>query len=260
MLSNNKEIKPLFSIITACYNGIPWMKTWFDSIMAQTYRPLEVVMSDDASDDSSVRMARKFKKSFTNNGIIFSVNKNKKRRQYGQCLSDAYQRCNGSYVGILDIDDCLCSWSIEHVMDLYFRHPDIGHIYTQFEVCDKDLNRNRTGFCAAPRDGESILSMSRDYKEHIYSHFKTFKNVHDSHKIFPTSKCCVDLSIGLNLEEQYPGGFTNKICYQYRSNVPGSISAVHGTTRRLYWNTIIKQFIKSREFSGAKPFPIIKIN
>ena len=54
---NNK-----FTIITASSNKYPYLKDWMESIIEQKYRPLEVVMVDDCSEDKTRKLIKIFRK------------------------------------------------------------------------------------------------------------------------------------------------------------------------------------------------------
>ena len=51
-------MKPLVSVIVPIYNAAPYLQETLDSILASTYRPLEVVMVDDGSKDDSRKIAQ----------------------------------------------------------------------------------------------------------------------------------------------------------------------------------------------------------
>ena len=53
---------PLVSCIVPVFNGEPYLREAVESILAQTHRPLEIVIADDGSTDASPRIAREFGK------------------------------------------------------------------------------------------------------------------------------------------------------------------------------------------------------
>ncbi|MEE1303079.1 MAG: glycosyltransferase family 2 protein, partial [Bacteroidales bacterium] len=53
-------MKPLVSVIIPIYNAAPFLKETLDSVMESTYRPIEVIMIDDGSKDSSLAIAQEY--------------------------------------------------------------------------------------------------------------------------------------------------------------------------------------------------------
>lgn len=51
---------PLVSVIIPVYNGEPYLAEAIASVLAQTYRPLEVIVADDGSTDGSGQIAQQF--------------------------------------------------------------------------------------------------------------------------------------------------------------------------------------------------------
>lgn len=50
--------QPLISVLIGVYNGAPYLGAAIDTVFAQTYRPIEVIVVDDGSDDGSAEVAR----------------------------------------------------------------------------------------------------------------------------------------------------------------------------------------------------------
>ena len=53
-------MKPLVSVIVPMYNAAPFVGEALESIVASTYRPIEVIVVDDGSTDDSLRVAQAF--------------------------------------------------------------------------------------------------------------------------------------------------------------------------------------------------------
>ena len=52
--------RPLVSILIPVYNGAAYLQEALDSILAQTYRPLEILLLDDASTDGTAAIAAEY--------------------------------------------------------------------------------------------------------------------------------------------------------------------------------------------------------
>ena len=52
---------PLVSICIPSYNGEKWIREAIDSALAQTYKPLEIVIVDDASTDNTLEIIQSYR-------------------------------------------------------------------------------------------------------------------------------------------------------------------------------------------------------
>jgi glycosyltransferase involved in cell wall biosynthesis len=53
-------MNPLVSVIVPVYNGEPYLKDAIDSILKQTYQPIEIIVVDDGSTDRSKEVVKSF--------------------------------------------------------------------------------------------------------------------------------------------------------------------------------------------------------
>lgn len=52
--------RPLVSVLIPCYNAAPYIAATLESVLAQTWRPLEIIVVDDGSTDSSAEVVSSF--------------------------------------------------------------------------------------------------------------------------------------------------------------------------------------------------------
>ncbi len=91
---------PLVSVAIATYNGAPYLRAQLDSIYAQTYQPIEVVVTDDGSTDGTLDILAEYRdryglRFFQNEGTLGLV-KNFER---------AIALCRGEFMALCDQDD-----------------------------------------------------------------------------------------------------------------------------------------------------------
>ena len=55
-------MKPLVSVIVPLYNASAYIVEALDSVLASTYRPIEVIVMNDGSTDDSLRVAETYAK------------------------------------------------------------------------------------------------------------------------------------------------------------------------------------------------------
>ena len=91
-------MKPLVSVIMNCYNGDRFLRQAIDSVYCQTYDNWEIIFWDNASTDSSAKIAR----SYDDKIRYFLATKN---TPLGEARNLALNKASGKYVAFLDCDD-----------------------------------------------------------------------------------------------------------------------------------------------------------
>jgi len=247
-----------FTILTSAYNSSKFMNDWAKSVLAQAYRPLEVVFIDDCSKDDTLSRIYQLEPEFLEQDIELKILSNEQRAYCGSSYKKAWENSSGFFFGVLDADDALVDDAVEYVVELYERYTNIAWIYTQFNMFNKKMEFLRKGFCCAPARGESMLSLGLKGK-HTFSHWRTFSQRHPRlDKIWGAGlKSSVDKYMGYRLEEFAPGLFTNRICYNYRTGSPGAISRVEKAMKQ--WKKVKVDAVGRRKKYNLKPFKIISI-
>ena len=86
-------MKPLVSVIVPIYNAASFLKETLDSILASTYRPIEVIMVDDGSKDDSLHIAQAFCALHTECSVIAQHNQG-----VSVARNNAIRHANGVYI------------------------------------------------------------------------------------------------------------------------------------------------------------------
>jgi teichuronic acid biosynthesis glycosyltransferase TuaG len=97
----NIESTPLVSIITPLYNASSFISETILSVQNQNYLNWELIIVDDASLDSSVKIAEEF----ANNDSRIFVYRNKQNKGAAFCRNLATEKAKGDFVAFLDADD-----------------------------------------------------------------------------------------------------------------------------------------------------------
>lgn len=111
------ESSPLVSIIIPCYNAEPWIGECLDSAIAQTYRPLEIIVIDDGSTDGSLDVIKRYAQQHPDL-IQYETGPNR-----GGCAARnrGFALSKGEYVMFLDADDVISANAIEEHMKVQLR-------------------------------------------------------------------------------------------------------------------------------------------
>ena len=104
-------MKPLVSVIVPLYNAAAYIVETLDSILASSYRPLEVIVVNDGSTDNSLAVALAY--AATHQGIQVISQKN---AGVSATRNHAIQGAKGEYILPVDADDKISSTYIEHAV------------------------------------------------------------------------------------------------------------------------------------------------
>jgi glycosyltransferase involved in cell wall biosynthesis/radical SAM superfamily enzyme YgiQ (UPF0313 family) len=132
---------PLVSVCIPVYNGEKYISEALESVIAQTYSNIEIIISDNDSDDKTLEIIQSFKKRFKFEFLILL------HRQYGMiqnwnfCISHA----KGKYIKYLFCDDLLEPTCIEEMVNLAEQDEEIGLVFSPRKLIieeNKDIHRN----------------------------------------------------------------------------------------------------------------------
>jgi len=251
--------KKLFSILTSAYNAEKYIEDYADSILIQNYRPLELVFINDFSADSTLDKIESYRKTFEQKDIRFRVMSNNSNYGCGGSYKIAAYQAEGFYLGVVDSDDCLTLDAVENIVKLYNAFPDFSYIYTQYDVCDSNMNFIKTGISSFPGRGKSLLQAGTT-GSHAFSHWRTFSRrmkgeITDVFEYNVNS--AVDKYMGYLLEERGKGLFAESVFYKYRSGLKNSISSKKSSDGD--WREMINDFKNKRVKHRISPFEIKKI-
>ena len=112
----NRAVSPLVSVIVPIYNTEQYLEECIESLISQTYHPLEVILVDDGSTDSSGKICDRFVADHPFIKVFHTVNQGRtKARIYG------VEKSEGEYVAFVDADDYVATEYVEHMVDCLFR-------------------------------------------------------------------------------------------------------------------------------------------
>jgi glycosyltransferase involved in cell wall biosynthesis len=113
-LPQGSDGRPLVSVIIPCYNSARYLAETIESVLAQTYPRVEVVLVDDGSTDATAQIAQDYPVNYvyqTNRGISAARN-------------TGFLHSQGKYVLFLDHDDRLLPRGVEAGVKLLEEHPE----------------------------------------------------------------------------------------------------------------------------------------
>jgi glycosyltransferase involved in cell wall biosynthesis len=124
---------PLVSICVPTWNSATYLRSSLDSILAQDYRNLEVIISDNASQDDTVTILREYER----DGRV-RLNLNDRNIGAGPNFNRLIGLAKGEFVAIYHSDDVYKPDIVSASVELLQRSPDVGLVGTMAHVVNQD--------------------------------------------------------------------------------------------------------------------------
>lgn len=178
----NKEY--LFTIIMPIYNAEEYLEYSIKSVLSQTFDNFELLLIDDGSTDSSLKIAKKYQGdniriiSRDNKGILYT-------------RIEGIKEAKGKYIMFVDSDD-LISNNVLEVFSKYVKDKDYDIIRGNYELFGRNFKKEKIEF-------PYLKEINRgDYKEKVYDKFLT-SPIYNSIWRTAIKKDIFDTSIPLNI-------------------------------------------------------------
>lgn len=140
----NSDGYGLVSVIMPTYNAANWVGDSIESVLSQTYRDLELIITDDCSTDGTRDILRDYERKDPRVTVIYEPNNLGAGHTRNRCIEHA----RGRYIAFCDSDD---RWMPEKLeKQLAFMHEkDCCMVYASYITCDEQgVNK---GIIVAPR-------------------------------------------------------------------------------------------------------------
>lgn len=128
---------PLVSVCVPTYNGERFIQATLQSILAQDYRPLEVVIGDDHSQDQTLAICEAFQAAVVDPAFTIKILSHDRLGLAGNwnfCVANS----TGDYLKFLLQDDLLLPDCISDLVGLARKDEEIGLVFCQREIICED--------------------------------------------------------------------------------------------------------------------------
>lgn len=135
--------KPLISIPIVTYNSSEYIIETLESVKAQTYPRIELIISDDCSKDDTVTLCREWLAKNSARFERIELIEAKKNTGVSGNLNRAEAACTGEWVKLLDGDDLLLPSCLEDYVTYVTEHPEIVYLFSRGEAFGSTEERNK---------------------------------------------------------------------------------------------------------------------
>lgn len=125
---------PLVSIAMCTYNGERFLKEQLESILNQTYKNIELIITDDCSKDTTVEIIKEYQKSDSR----IKLYQNENNLGFVKNFEKAISLCKGEYITLSDQDDI---WKLEKIETYVNEIGENMLIYSDAELIDQFSNK-----------------------------------------------------------------------------------------------------------------------
>jgi len=129
LMPERAEFRPLVTILIPVYNRAAMAVEAVESCLAQTWRPLEILVVDDGSTDNLTEALARYR------GVV------RLERQPNGGVSRArnlgIRRAQGDFIHFLDSDNLLLPMAVSRKVDAFARFPDAELCYSLAEITGK---------------------------------------------------------------------------------------------------------------------------
>lgn len=209
-------IQPLVSIIIPAFNAQDMIAETLDSILAQTYMNLEIIVIDDGSTDQTRQVVQRYEPK-----VSYYYQENS-----GGCAvprNTGISYSNGDYLCFMDADDLMMPDRIMQQVDFMERYSDVGLVFCDYRNFDERGCYADSHFKTCPKlwfklhnqqdlilDNPCSYLVQENYG--IAGSFMIRKAVLKFAPSFdPTLKACEDFHFYYRLARHVPVGVINKV-------------------------------------------------
>ena len=119
----------LATVIIPTYQHASFLPDALDSVLRQTYTPVEVIVVDDGSTDGTRDVVRA--------GYATVVYVHQQNQGLSAARNAGMARARGDVITFLDSDDLLAPAALERRVEALASHPDAGWVYSDLFVTDE---------------------------------------------------------------------------------------------------------------------------
>jgi len=120
-------------VLVLTYNAVNFIRESLDSILAQGYADLQIVVSDDASQDGTQDIIKEY---FDKHPSKFTVNLNQTNVGITRNANIALSLCTGVFIAFHAGDDVMLPGKINAQVSFFHQNPDCVLCYHNLEIFD----------------------------------------------------------------------------------------------------------------------------
>ena len=134
----------LVSVCVISYNSSKFITETLDSIKAQTYPSLELIISDDCSTDNTISVCKEWIRKNSDRFVRTQIVELKRNKGVANNINHAIAATRGEWLKTIAGDDILLPNCIADNMDYVMNHDHLGFVLSKCQLFFNDDDGNRT--------------------------------------------------------------------------------------------------------------------
>jgi glycosyltransferase involved in cell wall biosynthesis len=133
---STENSQPLVSTIAVCYNHARYLEETLDSILAQTYPNIQLIIMDDCSQDNSVEVIREW---IARNGVDCTFIAHEENQGLCKTLNEALGICKGEYLQLIACDDIMLPEKTRHQVKRFSKlSEEVAVVYSDADQMNEE--------------------------------------------------------------------------------------------------------------------------
>jgi glycosyltransferase involved in cell wall biosynthesis len=231
--------RPLVSVIIPCHNHANFLGEAIESVLRQTWRPVEILVVDDGSTDHTGEVVARYPS-------VIGIKQD--RRGPAAARNAGLQASRGRYVQFLDADDLLLPAALEIGIAELEEHLEWAFVSGAFRYVDKHGRAISGPVVASSTDG-AFATLLRDNYIAMPAMVLFRRNIFERVGGFDVSlPPCEDWDLYLRIAREYPIGQHRQLVAHYRRH-DGNTSRNAG----LMFTASHRMMARHRPYLGRDP-------
>lgn len=144
--------RPLVSLITYCFNGERFIRTYFEALLAQTYTELEVFFFNNGSSDATGKITEEYRPKLEVKFKKVYIEHYEENQPTVSLKNKALSMLKGKYFFGVDSDDIMSQDHVEKLVDYLQMHPETDLVFCKLNVLSERTGEHTGIYEVKPRE------------------------------------------------------------------------------------------------------------
>ena len=143
---------PLVSMITYCFNGERFIRTYFEALLAQTYTELEFFFYNNGSVDATGAIAEEYRPRLEEKFRAVHIEHYEENQPTVSLKNKALSQLSGKYFFGVDSDDIMTPDHVEKMVSYMEEHPETDLVFCKLHILNEDTGKHTGIMEVRPRE------------------------------------------------------------------------------------------------------------